>query len=62
MKFGTSTATLLSLPSSSFSPSGESIYSVFVPNKMDVGKNLQYLLRIPAILSFSRNSFDSSVI
>ena len=41
--------------------SRESIYSVFVPNKMETGKNLQYLFKIPSIRSFSKNSFESLV-
>ena len=60
-RYGTSIETLFTFPSSSFSPSGESMYSALVPNNIDTGKNLQYLFKMPSMRSFSKNSFDSLV-
>ena len=38
------------------------MYSVLVPKKTGIGKNLQYLSKIVEILLFSKNSFDYSEI
>jgi hypothetical protein len=58
----TTLSTFSILPSLSFFPFGSSIFSVFGPNLIETGRNLQYLLSIAESLDSSKNSFESSAI